>query len=106
MGILDKARDKAKDALSKAHEMAEEHADQMKAGIDKAENLANKATKGKFADKIEAIGEKAAAVVPSKEAEEAAAPASAPAAEATAPTPAAEPAVEPATVTEEGTTQG
>ena len=81
MGILDKAKDRAKDAMGKAqelageardkaHELAEEHAGQLKAGIDKTEALANKATKGKYAEKIEAIGEKAAAKVPTKETEE------------------------------------
>jgi hypothetical protein len=78
MGILDKAKDKAKDAMgkaqelageakAKAHDLAEEHADQLKAGIDKTEALANKATKGKFSDKIEAVGEKAAGLVPAKD---------------------------------------
>lgn len=77
MGILDKA----KGALSKAQELAVEHSDQVKHGIDKAEELANKATKGKYAEKIEAIGEKAAAKVPTKTTEEA----------GSAPTAAAEP---------------
>jgi len=71
MGILDKA----KGALSKAQELAVEHSDQVKHGIDKAEELANKATKGKYAEKIEAIGEKAAAKVPTKATEEEAGPA-------------------------------
>jgi hypothetical protein len=89
MGILDKAKDRAKDAMgkaqelageakTKAHDLAEEHAGQIKAGIDKTEALANKATKGKFSDKIEAVGDKAAGLVPDKdEAPDAEAPAAA-----------------------------
>ena len=50
--------------LGKGKELAEEHADQIKAGIDKAEELADKATKGKFTDKIVAAGDQVEKLVP------------------------------------------
>jgi len=50
--------------LGKGKELAEEHADQIKAGIDKAEELADKATKGKFTDKIAAAGDQVEKLVP------------------------------------------
>lgn len=55
MGFLDKA----KGALGKAETFAGEHTTQMKAGLDKAEGLANKATKGKFKGAINSAGDKA-----------------------------------------------
>ena len=56
MGFLDKA----KGALGKAETMAGAHSDQIKAGLDKAEALANKATKGKYKSAIVGAGDKAA----------------------------------------------
>jgi len=50
--------------LGKGKELAEGHADQIKAGIDKAEELADKATKGKFTDKIAAAGDQVEKLVP------------------------------------------
>jgi F0F1-type ATP synthase membrane subunit b/b' len=55
MGFLDKA----KGLVGKAEKAAAEHKDQLKAGLDKAEDLANKATKGKYKDKIADAGTKA-----------------------------------------------
>ena len=56
MGFLDKAKDLA----GKAQELAGEHSDQVKQGLEKAEGLADKATGGKFSDQIESAGDKAA----------------------------------------------
>lgn len=53
--------------LQKGQELAEGHADQIKAGIDKVEELADKATKGKFSDKIVAAGDKLEGLVPGKD---------------------------------------
>jgi hypothetical protein len=55
MGFLDKAKKLA----GQAEKVAADHKDQVKAGLDKAEDLANKATKGKYKDKIANAGEKA-----------------------------------------------
>jgi hypothetical protein len=49
MGFLDKAKD-----------LAGKHADQVKAGIDKAEDAVDKATKGKYSSQIDSAGDKAA----------------------------------------------
>ena len=56
MGFLDNA----KDLVGKAEELAGEHADQVKDGINKAENLADNATGGKFTGAIDGAGQKAA----------------------------------------------
>jgi len=50
--------------LGKGKDMAEGHADQIKAGIDKVEELADKATMGKISDKIVAAGDKVEELVP------------------------------------------
>jgi hypothetical protein len=70
MSFLDKAKavageaaGKAKEAADKAKDFAGEHTDQMKGAIDKAGGLADKATKGKFSDKIEKVGGKASGAV-------------------------------------------
>jgi hypothetical protein len=55
MGFLDKAKDLA----AKAEELAGEHADQVKQGIDKAADLADKATGGKYSDQIDKAGNQA-----------------------------------------------
>lgn len=52
MGFLDRFKGKATD-------LAAEHSGQIDAGIDKAADLASKATKGKFDEKIEAAADKA-----------------------------------------------
>ncbi len=56
MGLLDNA----KDLMGKAEELAGEHADQVKDGINKVEDLADKATGGRFTGVIDGAGEKAA----------------------------------------------
>jgi hypothetical protein len=67
MGLLDKAlktgKERAQEAASKAKDFAADHTDQVKGAIDKAEGLADKATKGKYSDKIEKAGGKAGAAV-------------------------------------------
>ncbi|MEX0429394.1 antitoxin [Nocardioides sp. DS6] len=52
MGFLDDAIDKAKD-------LAEDHPDQVSAGLDKAEGLINEKTGGKFEDQLDGGVEKA-----------------------------------------------
>ena len=49
MGFLDKAKD-----------LAGEHSEQVKQGIDKAEEAVDKATKGKYSSQIDSAGDKAA----------------------------------------------
>ena len=46
--------------LDKAKDLAGKHAGQVKAGIDKAEDAADKATKGKYTAQIDSAGDKAA----------------------------------------------
>jgi hypothetical protein len=53
-----------KSLLGKGKEMAEDRADVIKAGIGKAESLADKATRGKISDKIGAVGDKLEKLVP------------------------------------------
>lgn len=55
MGFLDSAKDLA----GKAQDLAAEHSDQVQAGIDKAEDLADKATGGKYTSQIDGAGAKA-----------------------------------------------
>ena len=55
MGLLDKAKGLA----GRAERLAAEHKDSVKSGLDRAEDLANKATKGKYQDKIADAGKKA-----------------------------------------------
>ena len=52
MGFLDKFK-------KKAAEVAEEHGDQIEAGIDKAADFADDKTGGKYSDKIESGAEAA-----------------------------------------------
>ena len=59
MGFLDDAKKLA----GKAEELAAEHSDQVKQGLDKVEDLADKATGGKYTDQIESAGDKAAGFV-------------------------------------------
>jgi hypothetical protein len=49
MGLLDKVKD-----------IAGKHTEQVKAGIDKAEDLADKKTGGKYSGQIDSAGDKAA----------------------------------------------
>ena len=59
MGFLDDAKKLAE----KAQDLAGEHRDQVKQGLDKVEDLADKATGGKYTDQIDAAGAKAAGFV-------------------------------------------
>ena len=70
MSFLDKAKDaaqeaaaKAKVAAEKAKDYAADHTEQMKGAVDKAGGVADKATKGKFSQKIEKVGGKAGAAI-------------------------------------------
>ena len=49
MGLLDKVKD-----------LAGKHTEQVKTGIDKAEDLVDKQTKGKYTGQIDSAGDKAA----------------------------------------------
>ena len=51
--------DNAKDLLGKAEDLAAEHADQVKEGIDKAEDFADKQTGGKYTEQIDGAGSQA-----------------------------------------------
>jgi len=46
--------------LDKAKELAGEHSEQVKAGIEKAEDAVDSATKGKYSSEIDSAGDKAA----------------------------------------------
>ena len=46
--------------LDKAKDLAGKHVEQVKAGIDKAEDAVDKATKGKYSEQIDSAGDKAA----------------------------------------------
>ena len=46
--------------LDKAKDLAGKHSEQVKAGIDKAEDALDKATKGKYSEQIDSAGDKAA----------------------------------------------
>jgi hypothetical protein len=59
MGFLDDAKKLAE----KAEDLAAEHSDEVKQGLDKVEDLADKATGGKFSDQIDSAGDKAAEFV-------------------------------------------
>ena len=49
--------------LDKAKDLAGKHTEQVKAGIDKAEDAIDKATKGKYTEQIDSAGDKAATYV-------------------------------------------
>ena len=51
--------DKAKDAAQKAADLAADHTDKLDAGIDKASELADKATGGRFAGQLDTVQDKA-----------------------------------------------
>ena len=46
--------------LDKAKDLAGKHTEQVKAGIDKAEDAVDKVTKGKYSEQIDSAGDKAA----------------------------------------------
>ena len=51
--------DKAKDAAEKAADVAADHTDKIDAGIDKAAELIDKATHGRYAEKTNLVQDKA-----------------------------------------------
>ena len=62
MSLFDKAKGlagKAQGAAGKAKQVAREHSDQLEQGIAKAGGLADKATKGKYSDRIAGATDKA-----------------------------------------------
>lgn len=59
MGFLDRFKKQSAEIKDKAADIAASQGDKIDAGIDKAADLANKATKGKFDDKIDAAADKA-----------------------------------------------
>lgn len=59
MGFLDMFKKKSTEIKDKAADIAASQNDKIDGGIDKAADLASKATKGKFDDKIDTAAEKA-----------------------------------------------
>ena len=59
MGFLDKFKKQGSELKDKATDLASAHGDQIDAGIDKAADLANKATKGKYDEQIDSAADKA-----------------------------------------------
>lgn len=59
MGFFDRFKKQAGEVKDKAADVAASQNDKIDAGIDKAADLANKATKGKFDDKIDNAADKA-----------------------------------------------
>lgn len=59
MGFLDKLKKNAPELKAKAAELARTQNDKIDQGIDKAAGLADKATKGKYAGKIDDAAAKA-----------------------------------------------
>jgi ElaB/YqjD/DUF883 family membrane-anchored ribosome-binding protein len=51
--------DKAKDVAQRAGDFAKDHADDISTGINKAGDLADKATGGRFTDQVDAVRDKA-----------------------------------------------
>lgn len=56
--LFNKAKKAAIDGVEKAKKAAAENPDKVRGGIDKVTDAANKVTKGKYADKINAAGDK------------------------------------------------
>jgi len=59
MGFLDKFKKHGDDLKGKAADLASTHNDKIDSGIDKAADLANKATGGKFDEHIDSAADKA-----------------------------------------------
>jgi hypothetical protein len=59
MGFLDKFKKQGAELKDKATDLASSQNDKIDAGIDKAADLANKATKGKYDDQIDNVADKA-----------------------------------------------
>ena len=51
--------DKAKDLADKAESLAKDHPDQAETGIDKAGDLLDKATGGRFSEQLDSVQDKA-----------------------------------------------
>lgn len=58
MGFFDKLKGRKGEIKDKAADLAASHGDQIEKGIDKAADLASKATKGKYDEKIETASDK------------------------------------------------
>ena len=58
MGFLDKFKKQGSQLKDKATDLASTHGDQIDASIDKAADLANKATKGKYDEQIDSAADK------------------------------------------------
>lgn len=58
MSFLDKAKGMANQAKGKAEELAEKHGPQASKGVDAAKSQLDKATGGKYSDKIEGVSNK------------------------------------------------
>lgn len=63
MGLLDKVKKAAEGARARAGDLADQHGDKVKSGIDKAADAVDKRTKGKHGDKVRKGADKAKAVV-------------------------------------------
>lgn len=61
MGFLDKFKKQAPELKEKAEDLAASQNDKIDQGIDKAADMANKATKGKFDNQIDSAADKAKA---------------------------------------------
>jgi len=59
MGFLDKLKKQAPELKHKAGDLAASHNDTIDAGIDKAADIARKATKGRFDGQIDTAADKA-----------------------------------------------
>ena len=59
MGFLDEIKDKGDELKDKASELASGHGEQIGQGIDKAAEVADKVTGGKFTEQIDSAAEKA-----------------------------------------------
>ena len=59
MGFIDKFKQQAPGLKDKATDLAREHGEKIDSGIDKAADLADKATKGKYAEQIDGPANKA-----------------------------------------------
>jgi hypothetical protein len=59
MGFLDEIKDKGDELKGKASDLASGHGEQIGQGIDKAADVADKVTGGKFTEHIDSAAEKA-----------------------------------------------
>jgi|GEM_PF-1569629 len=87
MGFSDSLKSALDQAKEKALDFADQHSDQIGAALDKVGDTADKATKGKYTDRIGTGRDKAKAALGNLTADQRASGAGAPPAEASAPTP-------------------